>query len=206
MQIQLRLPKKAIRTVDAMAGFTLIEILIILAIISILAATAIPQFMQYRVKAYNSASDRRYVQYSSLLSDIDEARTKVELSLNDIDRVKAALSNVKSITRNKKEKLEFVKYMSRLDEINTRLTKLETIIVPDPSKALTLELLRKDIEHIRDSIKNDLASLKERTDYNLSMNKWFITFMVMNYFAVAGILIALVVQIRKANKIQTGQK
>lgn len=54
-------------------GFTLIELMIVVAIIGILAAIAIPQFASYRTKAFNSAA----------MSDLHTARLAEEALFTD---------------------------------------------------------------------------------------------------------------------------
>lgn len=62
-------------------GFTLIELMIVVAIIGILAAIAIPQFSSYRVRAYNSAA----------ISDLKSFQTALEVYYNDNDEYPASV-------------------------------------------------------------------------------------------------------------------
>jgi type IV pilus assembly protein PilA len=127
-------------------GFTLIELMIVIAIIGILAAIAIPQFSAYRNRAYNAAA----------LSDLKNAITAQEAYFVDWQ----AYAPAKVVTY-----ADAPAAYVLTDKYGVKLTTNS-----GKTGGVTLTITHGSVTHYTMNAVNDLAAADSRNTYSIDSN------------------------------------
>jgi len=85
-----------------------------------------------------------------------------------------------------------------IDTLRGRIGQLEGAISESPTKAISLPLLKQDIENVKVSLQREIESSNKQIDRIYDQNKWFIGLMVTMTIGFVSMVIAHVVQLKKA--------
>jgi len=86
---------------------------------------------------------------------------------------------------------------SDVEVLDSRIQILEDGLLENPEKALAVPLLRKDIQQIEYSYKENLAAMSMNLDRLYDQNKWFIRLMLTMAIGFIGLVVSNFVQIWK---------
>jgi hypothetical protein len=109
------------------------------------------------------------------LQQINERLNRQVKSLNnDILAVKIAASQPGKAQTGDAAAIQNRAILSRLALIEKRQQKLEAVILDNPEKALTMPLMRRDIDNMRETNAQSLASIKASADQTWDLSKWLL--------------------------------
>ncbi len=75
------------------------------------------------------------------------------------------------------------------ESLNQRLESLESALLEDPAKAVSLPLLQRDVTSLRDAHDSEAQSLRNEIDRVYDQNKWFIGLMFTMALSILGLAV-----------------
>jgi len=87
-----------------------------------------------------------------------------------------------------------------LTALDKRIQGIETAILDNPSKAISIPLLRQELETVKVDAQKEADSQTKQIDRIYDQNKWFIGLMFTMAIGLIGLAVSNFIQARKASE------
>lgn len=100
------------------------------------------------------------------------------------ETITAELNHVRSVSDETAQKIR--ELTSTFDRSTDRISKLETVILADPQKAVAIPLIQRDLETIRAQVQRDVEGLRVENARTYDLMKWLIGLMALVSLSLVG--------------------
>lgn len=107
----------------------------------------------------------------------------------EITSLRSQITKLSSVSEDSRVAARLDKLDTSLIHVGAKLSKLESVILENPSKALEMPLLRKDIDNLKSGHNSELASIRQEIERVYDFNKWFLGLMFTMAVGVLGLAI-----------------
>ncbi|WP_158260182.1 type I restriction enzyme HsdR N-terminal domain-containing protein [Photobacterium sp. GB-27] len=104
----------------------------------------------------------------------------------EISQIKIGINDISALPEGHQWKAEATEIKNDLSVVASKLKALEDALTVDPSKALAVPILRKDLDNAEKSLKAELLQTRSEIDRMYDQNKWFIGLMFTIALSVLG--------------------
>lgn len=153
--------------------------------------------------------------YNNRVSELGNAQRETIsaiISAQEIDSLKGQINQISESIRNASDATEgdgvsfkLIDLESRIENISNQLGIIKTIenaIVDSPERAMSIPILRKDMDSLQKGIADDVASLRTEIERIYDLGKWFLGLIAS---MTISILLLAVAEFRKNKTSSTTQ-
>jgi hypothetical protein len=120
-----------------------------------------------------------------ILRRLDNLEQEIEQVAESAAQQEALLRAITNAADDADANLQLAEIKARLDAFSERINQYDAAIVEDPTKALSMPLLRRDVENLTEA----LNATRNEVDRVYDQNKWFIGLVVTMTISVVGLAI-----------------
>jgi hypothetical protein len=144
----------------------------------------------------STITSKSYEEIQTLQQQIVEIKNENErlsMALNSITFSKTNQASTDAVT-------QIAALHADVQTLGKRVDELDDAIMDDPTKALSVPLLRRDLESLKSDYQRDSDSSAKQIDRIYDQNKWFIGLMFSMAIGLIGLAISNFIQARKKSE------
>jgi len=131
------------------------------------------------------------------LHDIDALKTGNKSLAQSLSKLDSQLSAISTPDTKTETARQIAALSDRLKNIDERLAAIDAVIIENPTKALSIPLLRQDLDNVKDDYEADRAAVSKEIDRIYDQNKWFIGLMFTMAFGIISLALSSFLQSKK---------
>ena len=140
-----------------------------------------------------------YMMTSDINKEIKILDKRIQLLSDTLATIQSRLDKLQKIPKQTKITLQMDNINQEIGLIKESLSVINNAILDNPTKALTIPLLRKDLENLENTYKENFGAIRQDVIRVYDQNKWFIGLMFTMAIGLLGLAAGNLIQSRKKN-------
>jgi hypothetical protein len=160
-------------------------------IISVIVAisaivTAIISFNLFRKTPDNASENSDYI-INKMISPI---RVDLDKLHKDMEDLKQTVHSMTSLSNEEKSAINIMDTDRKVSELTKKIDIIERAVVDNPERAMSLPMLRRDIDGLRTDLLGDIGTAREEISRIYDLSMWFLGLMGTMALGVLGMAVA----------------
>lgn len=122
--------------------------------------------------------------------EIKNLKGRVESLNQKLERLDSNIVTFSQTPPESKAGIELKRINNSPNELQTKVSSIEQIVLDNPSKALGIPLLRRDLDNLKESQNSNYISMRQEIERIYDLNKWFIGLMFTIAISILGLAIS----------------